>query len=84
MEEQLLKGGNNVKRNIFQINPSDNLQAKLQEQLGEAFLESPEGKALLKQLTPASLRVYRSGGIGTSIGKTDARHRADRPFRETC
>ena len=55
IEEQLLKGGNNkVKRNIFQINPSDDPQAKLKEQFGEAFLESPEGKALLKQLTPAS------------------------------
>ena len=55
VEEQLLKGGNNnVKRNIFQvqIHPSDNPQAKLKEQLGEAFLESPEGKALLKQLAP--------------------------------
>lgn len=55
MEEQLLQGGNNVKRNIFQINPSDNLQAKLKEHLGEAFLESPEGKALLNQLTPVSI-----------------------------
>ena len=54
IEEQLLKGGNNVneKRNIFRINPSNDLQAKLKEQFGEAFLESPEGKALLKQLTP--------------------------------
>ena len=57
MEEQLLQGGNNVKRNIFQfqINPSDDLDAKLKEHLGEAFLESPEGKALLNQLTPASI-----------------------------
>ena len=55
MEEQILKGGNNVKKNIFQINPSDNLPAKLKEHLGEAFLESPDGKALLKQLTPASI-----------------------------
>ena len=55
IEEQLLKGDNNVKRNIFQINPSDNLQAKLKEHLGEAFLESPEGKALLNQLTPVSI-----------------------------
>ena len=57
MEEQLLKGDNNVKRNIFQfqINPSDDLDAKLKEHLGEAFLESPEGKALLNQLTPVSI-----------------------------
>ena len=54
IEEQFLKGGNNVnvKRTISRINPSDDLQAKLKEQFGEAFLESPEGKALLKQLTP--------------------------------
>lgn len=57
MEEQLLKDDNNVKRNIFQfqINPSDDLDAKLKEHLGEAFLESPEGKALLNQLTPVSI-----------------------------
>ena len=56
IEDQLLKGGNNVKRNIFQfqINPSDDLDAKLKEQLGEAFLESPDGEALLKHLIPAS------------------------------
>ena len=40
MEEQLLKGGN-----------SDDLQTKLKEQFGEAFLESPEGKAILQQLS---------------------------------
>ena len=55
VEEQLFKGDNNVKRNIFRINPSDDLQAKLKEQFGEAFLESPEGKALLNQLTTASI-----------------------------
>lgn len=57
MEEQLLQGGNKGKTNIFQfqINPSDDLDAKLKEHLGEAFLESPDGKALLNQLTPASL-----------------------------
>ena len=56
IEEQPLKGGNNqVNRTIFQIKPSDNPQAKLKEQFGEAFLESPEGKALLNQLTTASI-----------------------------
>jgi len=57
IEEQLSKGGNNVnvKRNIFRINPSDDPQAKLREQFGEAFLESPKGKALLNQLTTASI-----------------------------
>ena len=55
IEEQPLKGGNNVKRNIFQINASDNPQAKLKEQFGEAFLESPEGKALLQQLKTVSI-----------------------------
>ena len=69
MEEQLLKGGNNVKRNIFQINPSDNLQAKLKEQLGEAFLESPEGKALLKQLTPAPSASIDPEELALLLGK---------------
>ncbi|MCG9132460.1 redoxin domain-containing protein [Candidatus Poribacteria bacterium] len=56
IEEQPLKGGNNqANRTIFQIKPSDNPQAKLKEQFGEAFLESPEGKALLNQLTSASI-----------------------------
>lgn len=57
MEEQLLQGGNQGKTNVFQfqINPSDDLDAKLKEHLGEAFLESPEGKALLNQLTPVSI-----------------------------
>ena len=55
IEDQILKGGNdvNVKRNTFRIDPSDNPQAKLKEHLGEVFLESPEGRALLKQLAPA-------------------------------
>ena len=56
IEEQPLKSGNNqVNRTIFQIKSSDNPQAKLREQFGEAFLESPEGKALLNQLTTASI-----------------------------
>ncbi|MCY3744310.1 MAG: TlpA disulfide reductase family protein [Candidatus Poribacteria bacterium] len=56
IEEQPLKGGNNpVNRTVFQINASDNPRAKLKEQFGEAFLESPEGKALLNQLTTASI-----------------------------
>ncbi len=56
IEDQPLKGGNNqVNRTIFQIKPSDNPQAKLKEQFGEAFLESPEGKALLNQLTTVSI-----------------------------
>ena len=57
MEDQLLQGGNKGKTNFFQfqINPSDDLDAKLKEHLGEAFLESPEGKALLNQLTPVSI-----------------------------
>ena len=56
IEAQPLKGGKNeVNRTIFQIKPSDNPQAKLREQFGEAFLESPEGKALLNQLTTASI-----------------------------
>lgn len=52
MEAQLLKNPKIVKRTTFQIHPSDNLEAKLKEQLGEAFLDSVEGKALLKQLAP--------------------------------
>ena len=56
IEEQALKGGNNqVNRTTFQIKPSDDPQAKLREQFGEAFLESPEGKALLNQLTTVSI-----------------------------
>ncbi len=68
--EQLLKGGNNnVKRNIFQIKPSDNVQAKLKEQLGEAFLESPEGKAMLKQLTPTPTVSIDQEELALLLGK---------------
>ena len=69
MKDQILKGGNNVKRNIFHINPSENLHAKLKEQLGEAFLESPEGKALLKQLTPASPASIDQEELALLLGK---------------
>ena len=72
VEEQLLKGGNNKgKRNIFQfqINPSDDLQTKLKEQLGEAFLESPEGKTLLKQFTPASSSSIDPEELALLLGK---------------
>ena len=56
MEEQPFKVDNNqVNRTIFEINTSDDPRAKLKEQFGEAFLESPEGKALLNQLTAASI-----------------------------
>ena len=72
VEEQLLKGGNNnVKRNIFQfqINPSDNPQAKLKEQLGKEFLESPEGKALLKQLAPVLPASIDQEELALLLGK---------------
>lgn len=71
MEEQLLKGGNNanVKRNIFRINPSDDLDAQLKEHLGEAFLESSEGKALLKQLAPASSTSIDQEELALLLGK---------------
>lgn len=36
------------------IDPSKNLQDQLKAQLGEGFLETPEGKSLLKQLTSRS------------------------------
>lgn len=69
MEDQLLKGGNTVKSNIFRIDPSDNPQAKLKEHLGEAFLESPEGQALLKQLTPVSPVSIDQEELALLLGK---------------
>ena len=71
IEEQLLKGRDNVnvKRNIFRINPSDDLQAKLKEQFGEAFLESPEGKALLKQFTPTPTASIDREALALLLGK---------------
>ena len=73
MEEQLLKGGNHKgKRNIFQFQinvPSDDLQTKLKEQLGEAFLESPEGKALLQQLTPTPTASIDREELALLLGK---------------
>ena len=71
MEDQLLQGGNNVKRNIFQfqINPSGDLGAKLKEHLGEAFLESPEGKAMIEQLAPASPASIDREELALLLGK---------------
>ena len=71
IEDQILKGGNNVnvKRNTFRINPSDDLDAQLKEHLGEAFLESPEGKSLLKQLTPASPVSIDTEELALLLGK---------------
>ena len=69
MEAELLKGGNKGESSIFQINPSDNLQAQLREQFGEAFLESPDGKALLKQLTSASSTSTNPEELAHLLGK---------------
>ena len=71
IEDQILKGGNdvNVKRNTFRIDPSDNPQAKLKEHLGEVFLESPEGRALLKQLAPALSTSIDREELALLLGK---------------
>lgn len=56
MEKDLLKNGPKVTgTTVLKVFPSDNnLHAQLKEQLSEAFLESPEGQSLLKQLGSAS------------------------------
>ena len=69
MEEQLLKNPKVVKRATFRINPSDNLEAKLKEQLGEAFLDSVEGKALLKKLAPTSPVSIDQEELALLLGK---------------
>ena len=96
VEEQLRKGGNNVKvkATAVQIDfspalPEDmpaearkqaegqlrkggnsgDLQTKLKEQFGEAFLESPEGKALLKQLTPIPTASIDQAELALLLGK---------------
>ena len=73
MEAQLLKNPKMVKRITFQIHPSDNLEAKLkeqlEEQLGEAFFDSVEGKALLKQLTPTSPVSIDQEELALLLGK---------------
>ena len=69
MEAQLLKNPKVVKRTTFQINPSDNLEAKLKEQLGEAFLDSVAGKELLKQLTPTSPVSIDQEELALLLGK---------------
>ncbi len=69
MEAQLLKNPKMVKRATFRINPSDNLEAKLKEQLGEAFLDSVAGKALLKELTPTSPVSIDQEELALLLGK---------------
>ncbi len=56
MEKDLLKNRPKVpSTTILKVSPSDNnLHEQLKEQFGEAFLESPEGQSLLKQLGSAS------------------------------
>ncbi len=54
---------------VLRPNGSGNLHAQLKEQLGEAFLESLEGKALLKQLTQASLPVTNREELAYLLGK---------------
>ena len=50
--QRAIYNNSTVKITSAQVNPSGNLHAQLKEQLGEAFLESPKGKELLKQLLP--------------------------------
>ena len=56
MEKDLLKNGPKVtSTTILKVSPSNNnLHEQLKEQFGEAFLESPKGQSLLKQLESAS------------------------------
>lgn len=69
MEAQLFKNPKMVKRATFQINPSDNLEAKLKEQLGEAFLDSVAGKELLKELAPTSPVSIDQEELALLLGK---------------
>lgn len=69
MEAQLLKNPKMVKRTTFRINPSDNLEAKLKEQLGEAFLDSVAGKELLKELAPTSPVSIDQEELALLLGK---------------
>ena len=50
-EDMPAEAGNQVKAQLLKGGNSDDLQTKLKEQFGEAFMESPEGKAMLKQLS---------------------------------
>ena len=45
------EAGNQVKAQLLKGGNSDDLQTKLKEQFGEAFMESPKGKAMLQQLS---------------------------------
>ena len=69
IEEQLLKNPKVEKRATFRINPSDNLEVKLKEQLGEAFLDSVEGKELLRQLRPTSPVSIDQEELALLLGK---------------
>ena len=50
-EDMPAEAGNQVKARLLKGGNSDDLQTKLKEQFGEAFMESPEGKAMLQQLS---------------------------------
>ncbi len=71
MEEALLKNSEKViGTTVLQVNPLDNnVHAQLREQFGEAFLESPEGKGLLKQLASASSASTNREELAHLLGK---------------
>ncbi len=52
-EEHLKKGHGTTHTTTIQLDGSKDFRAQLKAQFGEAYLESPEGKALLKQLGSA-------------------------------
>lgn len=73
MEKELLKKDQKVTdTTILKISPLDNnLHEQLKEQFGEAFLESPKGQSLLKQLESA---------LPTSTDPTSLAHLLGKPM----
>ena len=71
MEKDLLKNRPKVSETtILKVTPSDNnLQEQLKEQFGEAFLESPEGQSLLKQLGAASRTSTATAALSHLLDK---------------
>ena len=71
MQEQLSKSSNQVaSSSIVRIDPSEDLHTKLKAQFGEAFLESPDGKALLQQLTSTLSAPIDKEGLASLLGKS--------------
>lgn len=70
MQEELLKKGHGTTHTTtIQLDESKDFRTQLKEQFGEAYLESPEGKALLNQLASTQHALSKQEKLANLKGK---------------